>query len=476
MSKTHKTIYRSKSAMRFLIAPLTAMLGMLLLLSSASAQGGPALDIENQVAASPNSQVTVPINFVANGSSINAMAFSVDFDESLLTFDPTDNNGDGIPDAISFNLPAGFSPSVSFDASDTDGEIDIAIFSLNPTPLTDGTIASITFTTGNVGNAAVNFSLDPPVSFGGTDGSDVPGTTDNGSVLVDGPVTPTPSPSGTYQLVINSSTEIGIYPGDTFPIELTAEGANLYGVEANCQVNPNTLQPVNASFGQFFTSNPILIGQNQKDPVTGDWSGGLTLRKPATPLSGPGLFATVIYQAINPGMTDITCNPLFSDENGFEQGSTSQPINITVLPFGRIASNVTYQGRLDHTNINITGVGSVMPISATVNSTGDFTLSSLRQDTYNIEADAPLYLPSCIVQEVTDSTPIILPQATPLSGGDTNDNDMINIGDATLLAAHMGSNPPSDTRADINADNQVNIQDLSILGSNYGLVGCQPWS
>jgi hypothetical protein len=31
-------------------------------------------------------------------------------------------------------------------------------------------------------------------------------------------------------------------------------------------------------------------------------------------------------------------------------------------------------------------------------------------------------------------------------------------------------------QADINADGQINVQDLSILGGNFGKSGCQNWT
>ena len=66
--------------------------------------------------------------------------------------------------------------------------------------------------------------------------------------------------------------------------------------------------------------------------------------------------------------------------------------------------------------------------------------------------------------------------STRLRAGDTNDDDVINIGDATLVAANFRlSVPPADPRADINGDGVVNIKDLALLGFNYGRSGCQAW-
>ena len=150
---------------------------------------GPALAIPDQVPASPSDRVTLPVNFTAHGNSISSVVFSVDYDQTWLTFDPTDSDGDDIPDAVTFNLPGAFDASVTFDGSDADGELDFFIADLFPplVSLSDGAIVSMTLNVGSPPggtDAAVNFSPDPAASFGDTSGQSVPGTTDNGSVLI----------------------------------------------------------------------------------------------------------------------------------------------------------------------------------------------------------------------------------------------------------------------------------------------------
>jgi hypothetical protein len=159
--------------------------------STVSAQvGSPTLTIPDQIPADAGATVTVPVNFTANGNDINVVFFSVDYDENLLSFDPADNNGDTIPDSITFNVsPFIFSVGVSFDPNDTDGELD---FSMSDTiapfaSLPDGMLVTITFNTGNpqsITEAMVNFSQNPAASFGNTAGQDAPGITNNGSVLI----------------------------------------------------------------------------------------------------------------------------------------------------------------------------------------------------------------------------------------------------------------------------------------------------
>ncbi|MBN2549427.1 MAG: hypothetical protein JXB15_09740 [Anaerolineales bacterium] len=145
---------------------------------------GPSLTIQSNILALPNSTVTVPIQFTANGNNISSIVFSLDFDETWLGFDVH------TPMSITFDLPGAFLGSCSPDLTDTDGEIDC--FILDPIApletLPNGNLATIKLTTLNAPNgtvASVNFSASsPPTSFGTTAGQSVPGTTTNGSVLI----------------------------------------------------------------------------------------------------------------------------------------------------------------------------------------------------------------------------------------------------------------------------------------------------
>jgi regulation of enolase protein 1 (concanavalin A-like superfamily) len=149
----------------------------------------PILSIPDNIPARVGQTVSVPINFTSNGHSIASTTFSVDFDQTYLAFDPTDSDQDGIPDTVAFNVPAAFDASVTFDEGDTDGELAFFIADLFPplAMLSDGAIVSVTLNVGSppsTTEVAVNFSPDPAASFGDTSGQSVPGTTDDGSVLI----------------------------------------------------------------------------------------------------------------------------------------------------------------------------------------------------------------------------------------------------------------------------------------------------
>jgi hypothetical protein len=142
---------------------------------------GPALAMPDQVSAVPGGLATVPVTFAANDHSITSLAFSVDYDETWLALDPADHDGNGIPDRVVFSLPGDFTASVTFDESDSDGEVDIFIGDISPplTSLSDGPIAFMILDAGSSPGStqgAVLFSLNPSASFGDTSGQSIPGT------------------------------------------------------------------------------------------------------------------------------------------------------------------------------------------------------------------------------------------------------------------------------------------------------------
>ena len=69
---------------------------------------------------------------------VNSLVVSLDLDTTRYTFDPTDVDADGIPDAVRVSGDVPSNVSVRWDVSDTDGELDVVL--TNP-----GTDASAAF-------------------------------------------------------------------------------------------------------------------------------------------------------------------------------------------------------------------------------------------------------------------------------------------------------------------------------------------
>ncbi len=149
----------------------------------------PGLSIPDEMRAAPGGNVIAPVAFSADGHDISSLVFSLDFDQTWLTFDPTDDDGDGIPNAVTLNLPLGFDGAVTYDADNANGELDFFIADTFPPLLAmpSGMVASVEFgmaSPGNTTEAAIDFSDDPAASFGTTSGQSVPGTTEDGSTRI----------------------------------------------------------------------------------------------------------------------------------------------------------------------------------------------------------------------------------------------------------------------------------------------------
>lgn len=153
---------------------------------------GPALTIPNWKPAAANSEVQIPITFIADGTSTSSVAFSIDYDQEYLLFNPYDSS------AVQFaDLGSGIEGSVTFDVRDSDGEIDIVVTDTTA-PLTgfpdDDVLVTLTFSVRNTTNdgqlAAMNLSTTPATSFGDTKGASIAGSTTNGSIRINADTRP----------------------------------------------------------------------------------------------------------------------------------------------------------------------------------------------------------------------------------------------------------------------------------------------
>lgn len=142
--------------------------------------------LPDEVPALKDGKVSLPIRFDPAASLINSLVFSIDFDESWLAFNDADADLDGVPDAVAFTLPDGFVGALSYDPTDVDGELDIAVYNLlGSGTLPAGTFMVLTMETGSPAGdylAVVQSSNDPVESFGSITGQSIWGVVQDGSV------------------------------------------------------------------------------------------------------------------------------------------------------------------------------------------------------------------------------------------------------------------------------------------------------
>ncbi len=164
---------------------MTRMLGMLAIVAclgpSTPALAGddmPLLVVDGELQIDPGVAVTAPFYFTAADLPVVAIAFSLDLDLDSLVFDPADNDGDGVPDAVSFPLGGAAVTAVDFDATDDDGELDVLLANLSGPLLPEGLFMEIELLPAATGwvSTWLRFSGSPEPSFGDDQGQAVPGS------------------------------------------------------------------------------------------------------------------------------------------------------------------------------------------------------------------------------------------------------------------------------------------------------------
>ena len=282
--------------------------------------GPPSLRIPEDIPASTGKPAVVPVVYAPNGNSINAIIFSLDYDEACLAFDETDGDDeDTIPDAINFLLSPPFRVFPLFESADIDGELDFAIVGVDPnlppiqgdTLLEDVTLLEITLTVtgacelGQAGstNALVNFSDDPSPDMGG-----ISGTSDDGWVKI---------------------TNAGVTVNPTSGL-VTTEAAGA-GRTATFTVMLDRQPTANVTVG--FLSDDISEGTVSPNSVTftpddGDWDGPKTVTVTGVNDSqddGDQSYTIVIDLAVSDDVNYSGLNPADVSVTNIDNDSTPPP-------------------------------------------------------------------------------------------------------------------------------------------------------
>ncbi len=155
---------------------------------SARASVASSLAIPQNIDLPPDGTVTVPVLFTGNGNAIAATVFTLTYDPAVLHLDQSDLDGNGIPDAVAFNVPEGVTTSATV-VDDRQIQIAIADLSLPFVTLPDETLVNITFALKATDDeqaqtTAITFAGDLPASVGTHRGQSAAVMTQDGSVLI----------------------------------------------------------------------------------------------------------------------------------------------------------------------------------------------------------------------------------------------------------------------------------------------------
>ena len=200
------------------------------------------------------------------------------------------------------------------------------------------------------------------------------------------------------------------------------------------------------------------------------------------------------------GSSDLTfSNVLVSNSDGQPLGIAPGLGSLEVKGCGCVEGVVEVQGRYQSNWVDPRWAGADVEVSggpggsyttSVGNADGSWSICNIVEGDYDVEVEMTLYLDGLKtgVSVPGDATATDVGQVKVL-GGDCNDSDGgipdsdpygINSADASIVGTAFRSTKTGggnwDPNADINADDEVNILDASLLGGNWHKSSPVPWN
>ncbi len=240
----------------------------------------------------------------------------------------------------------------------------------------------------------------------------------------------------------------------------------------------NLLYANNPSRGQQVYSAPIGVSFSldhnlnggagaADDPLFVNASAGDFHLQPGSPAIDAGLDVGID--------DDMDGNPrpvgLGVDVGAYERQADRPAPTATAAPaLAILQGQARLQGRRDHSGVTV----QARTATSTSAADGSFSLS-LATGAYTVTASMGGYLSSQTnVTLQASPTPQTLPPLL-LVGGDANHNGAVDLADLVMVGSSYGLPVAAQPWADINDDGEIGLADLTLVGANYGLQGYQPW-
>lgn len=280
-----------------------------------------------------------------------------------------------------------------------------------------------------------------------------------------------PGGDGPVVRITPASLQIGLGANGQTAVE-AVEVTNLFGVELELTYDPNIVNVVDADaaktgvqveLGDFFDGVDFLVVKNEaKD---GKITLAATRQAPAPGFTGATSLVNVTWQGKNSGQTALTLTKLkLSTPNGQAITATPQPGQIQVKSGVIVKGHVELQSRNNHSGVTVKMGEQQVQTGAD----GNFSLAAQAGSTYSITLTMPGFLNAQSQGQIpAQATEVELGSMTML-GGDVNLDNEIDIFDLSFIGSRYGSN---DAAADLNQDALVDIFDLSLAASNYDRHG-----
>jgi hypothetical protein len=292
--------------------------------------------------------------------------------------------------------------------------------------------------------------------------------------------------------------------GKTTTVDLNlADVANLYGYQFTVRYDQTKASAVGAFVDDYFTTAVPAFKPLGPPPWNADCTAtpgtcrfSVTHTSPQVAVSGSGTLARITFTGVAPGAFDVTiANDELSDIDGALLTHTlGGPLPMTVCGLATVSGFVTMQGRPgDIVNAGTVTLSEQAPTHFSPVASVPFNPANGAYSievpywpggsSYKIEAAHGLYLTNSKMFPTVSGN--LANVNTRLWGGDATNDGKVKIADLGCIGGAFGQSPvtticggptPAPTGSpDINADNKVNVQDLSIAGGNFDKCGEQPW-
>lgn len=266
--------------------------------------------------------------------------------------------------------------------------------------------------------------------------------------------------------------------GESTTVEITIAAEEMFGFQFIVAYDTARLTATSAALDDGWFDGSFSPWNGTIDDAAGTVKFASSLERGQTPPTGQGVVARITFRGDAHGVADLAfSNVKLVRFVGGEQGTeiitpvTETPGTIVVQGLGDVTGTVRLQGRSDHAGATVGLDG----LSVTTGADGSYSLTDIAQGTYTVTVEMPRYLDaSRSGVTVTAGMTTTLPQVL-LLGGDADDNDVIDILDATIIGNNFGRTEGLDVRADINNDGEVDVIDLVLMGGNYGETSPVSW-
>lgn len=296
-----------------------------------------------------------------------------------------------------------------------------------------------------------------------------------------------PTPSGPAVQVDVSPANPGEQIQVTFRL---LNMADVYGLQAQCTVNPAVLVGVSRSDGEGFNSGDSFFIDQGFNAADGSWMVAASRLQPAPAISGNVTAFTLNYTVQSAGDRTVNCEVMVVSTAGNEVAvevinavppiTPPQPTPVptverspTPVMLATISGTMAYQNGPDNAGINVQLLSDANVIAeAVTQADGSYRLADVPAGSYTLQASAPQHLSVIYALSLTTGGELPPLSRATLPSGDTDNNGVIDVLDATFIGANFDiETPPAPANADLNRDQMVNLRDLVLVGVNFGLQG-----